>query len=54
MSTTIYVLSRSLKNIRIFLSENVLFLGGKNSVYLNRHVFVMGAVFTVCFTVMFH
>ena len=30
-----------MKNIRIFLSENVHFLVVKFSVYLNRHVFVM-------------
>ena len=34
------VLSRNLKNIRIFLSEKFHFLVVKNSVYLNRHVFV--------------
>ena len=36
-----YVLSRSIKNIRIFLSENFHFLVVKFSIYLNRHVFVM-------------
>ena len=38
---TIYVLTRNMKNIRIFLSENFQFLVEKFSVYLNRHVFVM-------------
>ena len=37
---TIYVLSRSMKNIRNFLSENIHFLVVKFSVYLNRHVFI--------------
>ena len=36
-----YVLSRKMKNIRIFLSENFHFLVVKFSVYLNRHVFVL-------------
>ena len=40
-STTIYVLSRNLKNIRIFLCESFHFLVVKCSVYLNRHVFLM-------------
>ena len=40
-STQIYVLSRYMKNIRIFISENCQFLVVKCSVYLNRHVFVM-------------
>ena len=31
-----------MKNINIFLSENFHFLVVKFSVYLNRHVFVMG------------
>ena len=30
-----------MKNIRVFLSENFIFLVVKFSVYLNRHVFVM-------------
>ena len=40
-STTIYVLSRNMKNIRVFLSENFQFLEVKFSIYLNRLVFVM-------------
>ena len=32
-----------MKNIRIFLSENFLFLEVKCSIYLNKRVFVMGA-----------
>ena len=36
---TIYILSRNMKNIRIFLSENFHFLVVKFSVFLNRHVF---------------
>ena len=39
-STIIYVLSRNVKTIRFFLSENFHFLVVKFSVYLNRHVFV--------------
>ena len=31
-----------MKNIRVFLSENFQFLEVKFSLYLNRHVFVMG------------
>ena len=31
-----------MKNIRILLSENFHFTGMKVSVYLNKHVFVMG------------
>ena len=31
-----------MKNIRVFLSENFQFLEVKFSIYLNRHVFVMG------------
>ena len=31
-----------MKNISVFLSENFHFLVVKFSVYLNRHVFVMG------------
>ena len=38
---TIYVLSRNVKNIRIFLSKNFSFLVVKFSIYLNRRVFVM-------------
>ena len=38
---TIYVLSRNMKNIRVFLSENFQFLEVKFSIYLNRRVFVM-------------
>ena len=41
MSTIIYVLSRNLKNIRIFYLKIFIFLVVKFSVYLNRHVFVM-------------
>ena len=36
-----YVLSRNMKNIRVFLSEIFQFLEVKFSMYLNRHVFVM-------------
>ena len=32
-----------MKNIRFFLSENFHFLVVKFSVYMNRHVFVMGS-----------
>ena len=42
-----YVLSRNMKNIRIFLSENFHFLVVKFSVYLNRRVFVMRKVVTI-------
>ena len=38
---TIYVLSRNMKNIRVFVSENFQFLEVKFSIYLNRGVFVM-------------
>ena len=38
---TIYVLSRNMKNIRIFLSEHFPFMDVKFSIYLNRRVFVM-------------
>ena len=38
---TIYVLSRNVKNIRVFLSENFQFLEVKFSIYLNRHIFVI-------------
>ena len=41
---TIYILSRNIKNIRIFFSENFHFLVVKSSVYLNRHVFVMYSI----------
>ena len=37
---TIYILSRNMKNIRVFLSENFQFLDVKFSIYLNRHGFV--------------
>ena len=33
-----------MKNIRIFLSENSLFLEMKFSIYLNRRVFVMSSI----------
>ena len=36
-----YILSRNLKNIRIFYLKIFHFLVVKFSVYLNRHVFVM-------------
>ena len=38
---TIYVLSRNMKDIRNFLSENSQILEMKFSIYLNRRVFVM-------------
>ena len=38
---TVYVLSRNMKNIRIFIWKCSFFLVVKFSVYLNRHVFVM-------------
>ena len=38
---SIYVLSRNMKNIRIFLSETFPLLVVKFSIYLNRRVFVM-------------
>ena len=38
---TIYVLSRNMKNIRIFYLKNCHFLVVKFSIYLNRRVFVM-------------
>ena len=41
MEPTIYALSRNMKNIRIYLSENFHLLLVKFSVYWNRHVFVM-------------
>ena len=34
-------LSRNMKNIRVFLSENFQFIEMKFSIYLNRRVFVM-------------
>ena len=40
-STTIYVLSKNMKNMRVFLSENFLFLEVKFSIYLDRRVFVI-------------
>ena len=36
-----YVLSRNMKNIKVFLYENFQFLEVKFSIYLNRRVFVM-------------
>ena len=41
-----YVLIRNMKNISVFLSENVQFLEVKISIYLNRHVFVMDCLLT--------
>ena len=38
---SIYVLSRKMKDIRVFLSEIFQFLEVKLSIYLNMHVFVM-------------
>ena len=38
---SIYILSRNMKNIRVFLSENFQFLVVKFSIYLNRRVFEM-------------
>ena len=38
---TMYVLSRNMKTIGVFLSENFQVLEVKFSIYLNRHVFVM-------------
>ena len=43
---TIYVLSRNMKNIRFFFSENFSFLVVKFSIYLNRLVFVMCSLFS--------
>ena len=40
-ASTTYVLSRHMKNIRIFVSENFQFLEVKVSIYLNRRVFIM-------------
>ena len=42
---TIYVLSRNMKNIRVFYLKIFKFLEVKFSLYLNRHVFVMGFLF---------
>ena len=47
-STTIYVLSRIMKNIYRFLSENLQFLVMKVSIYLNRRVFVMTQLIMDC------
>ena len=41
MSTTIFVLSRTMKQYQSFLSENFQVLEVKFSIYLNRRVFVM-------------
>ena len=38
---TIYVLSRNMKNIRVFYLKIFRFFGAKFSIYLNRQVFVM-------------
>ena len=38
---TIYVFSRNMKNIRVFLTENFHFLAVNFSVYLKRRDFVM-------------
>ena len=46
-STTIYVLSRNMKNIRNFYLKIFIFFVGKFSVYLNRHVFVIAHTTTV-------
>ena len=43
MSTPNLYLSRYIKNIRNFLFENFQFLDVKFSIYLKRHVIVMGA-----------
>ena len=40
-STTIYVLSRNMKNVKNFLSEIFQFLEVKYYIYLNRRVFAM-------------
>ena len=40
-ASTIYVLSRNMKNIRFFYLKNCYFLVVKFSIYLNRRVFVM-------------
>ena len=39
-----------MKNIRMFYLQNVLFFGGKISVYMNRRVFVMSKSIQVCCT----
>ena len=44
---TIYILSRNMKNIRIFYLENCHFLVVKFSVYLNRRVFVMRSLYAL-------
>ena len=41
------VLSRNMKNIRFFLSENFQFLEVKFSVYLNMRIFVMDHFFPI-------
>ena len=43
-----------MKNIRIFLSEKFHFLVVKFSVYLNRHVFVMGDLNMFSFALFHH
>ena len=43
---TIYVLSRHMNNIRVFVSENFQFLEVKFSIYLNRDVFLMTSIHT--------
>ena len=45
---TIYVWSRNMKNIRVFLSEKFQFLEMKFPIYLNRRVFVMDSQYTKC------
>ena len=45
----IYVLSRNMKNIRVFLSEYFQFLEAKFSKYLNRRVFVMTGYRRICY-----
>ena len=42
--SAIYVLSRNMKNIRVFLSEIFQFLEVKFSIHLNSRVFVMHKV----------
>ena len=39
--STIYVLRRNLKNIRVFLSEKISVFGDEVYIYLNRRVFVI-------------
>ena len=41
---TMYILSNSMENIRVFLSENFQFLEVTFSIYLNRHVFIMNTI----------